>query len=89
MKFVKNTSKFLEIIDPFNTEIWSFMPFHGGFLIFGFRFMKPQTSFFLVMFFHMDINIAAEFLVYLLDITSPGTVLKTLFYWNSLNFTLF
>ena len=36
VKFVKNTSKFLEFIDPFVTEIWSFMAFHGDFLIFDF-----------------------------------------------------
>ena len=42
------------------------MAFHGGFSIFDFdfRFMRPQTSFFLVMFFHMAINIAAKFLVF-------------------------
>ena len=51
--------------------------------------MKPQTSFFLVMFFHMDINIAAKFLVYELDITSLATVIKLLFYRNFLNSTLF
>ena len=43
VKFVKNTSKLLEVIDPLVTEIWSFMVFNGGFLIFDFdfRFMKP------------------------------------------------
>ena len=63
--FVKNTLTFLEVIDPFVAEIWSFMVFHEGFLIFDikFWFIKPQTSFFSVKFFHMPINIAAKFLV--------------------------
>ena len=48
VKFVKNTSKFLEVIDPFVSKIWSFMTFHGGFSIFNFDFwfMKPQLHFF-------------------------------------------
>ena len=46
VKSAKNTSKFLEVIDSFLTEIWSFMASHGGFSIFDFdfRFMKPQTK---------------------------------------------
>ena len=36
VKFVKNTSKFLEFIDPFVPEIWSFMAFHRYFSIFDF-----------------------------------------------------
>ena len=44
------------------------MACHGGFSIFvfdfDFRFVKPQISFLLVMFFDMTNNIAAKFLVY-------------------------
>ena len=29
VKFAKSTLKFLEVIDPFVTEIWSFMAFHN------------------------------------------------------------
>ena len=65
---------------PFTDVFW--------FLILIFSLWSHKIHF-LVMFFHMAINIAAKFLVYSLDITSLETVLKTLFYRNFLNFTLF
>ena len=34
VKILKNTSEFLEVTDPFVTEIWIFMAFYGGFFIF-------------------------------------------------------
>ena len=55
----------LEFIDPFVTEIWCFMAFEGGFSILILISVYEATYFiFLVMFFHMAINIAAQFLVY-------------------------
>ena len=61
---------------PFTEVFW--------FLILIFSLWSHKIHF-LVMFFHMVINIAAKFLVY----SSLANVLKTLFYRNFQNFTLF
>ena len=46
VKFLKNTSKFLKVIDASVAEMWSFMAFHGGFLIIALKLMKRQTALF-------------------------------------------
>ena len=45
-RFLKNTSKFLEVIDPFVAELQFFMAFHGSSQIIALKLMKRQTSLF-------------------------------------------
>ena len=51
VKFLRYISKFLEVIDPFVAEIWSFIMFYRGFFIITSKSMKPQASFFQDRFF--------------------------------------
>ena len=50
-------------MDPFVTKIWPVMVFHGSFSIITVKLVKPHTSFFSGLFFHITLNIAANIFV--------------------------
>ena len=55
---------FLEVIDPFVTEIWSFITFHRGFFYYNFKINETTGFIFPGLFFHTPINVVVKFLVY-------------------------
>ena len=90
--FLKNTSKFLEVVDPFLAEIWSFVVFHRGFSILTLKIMKRQASLFQDCFFIcLSILLPNFFFIswILLNILSLTAVTNRRFHENFLNVALF